>query len=69
MRAVLASLAGALPRRGEVDVRTLAIYAGAAVAYVAAGVFETDFMLSVIVAIAYLLVVAWLLPALVARLR
>jgi hypothetical protein len=69
VRSVRDALGAALPRRDEVDVRTLAIYAGAAVAYVAAGVFETDFMLSVIVAIAYLLVVAWLLPALVARLR
>ena len=69
MRVVLAFLTAALPRRDELEPRTLVTYAGAAVVYVIIGVFEIDFMLSVVVAIAYLLVVVWLLPALVPRRR
>ena len=44
-------------------------YLGAAVAYVAIGVFLTDFMLSVFTAIGYLLVVVWLVPLAIRKLR
>ena len=53
----LPELAGAVP------------YAAAAVLYIAIGVCCTDFLLSAYVAMAYLLVVAWLVPAAVRRLR
>jgi hypothetical protein len=43
--------------------QTLVIYAIAAVVYVAIGVAFTDFMFSVVVAIVYLLVAVWLVPA------
>jgi hypothetical protein len=43
-------------------------YAAAAALYVLIGVLVTDFLLSVFVAIAYLLLVAWLVPAGVRRL-
>ena len=49
----------------------LAVFAGyviAAAVYVTVGVFYTDFLLSVFVGIAYLLLVAWLVPAGVRRL-
>ena len=49
--------------------RTLLLYAGAGVVWIAIGVAVPDFMLSWPVTIAYLLVVAWLLPTLVRRLR
>jgi len=48
---------------------TLLVYLGAAVLYIAVGVFFIDFMLSVFVAAAYLLVATWLVPAAVRRLR
>jgi hypothetical protein len=51
--------------------RQLAVAAGyvlAAAVYVAIGVWYTDFLLSVFVALAYLLLVAWLVPAGVRRL-
>jgi hypothetical protein len=48
---------------------TLLTYLGAAVVYVTVGVFVTDFLLSVFVAAAYLLVTTWLVPAAVRRLR
>lgn len=50
--------------------RQLAVFAGyvlAAAAYVTVGVFYTDFLLSVFVGMAYLLLVAWLVPAGVRR--
>jgi hypothetical protein len=50
-------------------VRTLALYVGAGVVYIVAGVFNTDLMLASVGALAYLLVAVWLLPALVRRLR
>ena len=50
-------------------VRTLLLYAGAGVVYIVAGVFNTNLMLASVGALAYLLVVVWLLPALVKRLR
>ena len=43
-------------------------YVGAAAVYVAIGVWFTDFLLSYFVGLAYLLVVAWLVPAGVRRL-
>jgi hypothetical protein len=49
----------------------LAVFVGyviAAAVYVTIGVFFTDFLLSVFVGIAYLLLVAWLVPAGVRRL-
>ncbi|HEY7195710.1 MAG TPA: hypothetical protein VH306_00820 [Gaiellaceae bacterium] len=48
---------------------TLAIYLGAAVVYITVGVFFVDFMFSVIVAMGYLLVAVWLIPAALKRLR
>jgi hypothetical protein len=44
---------------------TLGGYAVAAAIYIAIGVTVTDWLLSVFVATAYLLVVAWLVPAIV----
>lgn len=38
-------------------------YAAASAVYIAIGVFYTDFLLSFWVALVYLMVVAWLLPA------
>jgi hypothetical protein len=46
---------------------TLGGYAAAAALYVAIGVTETDFLLSVFVATAYLLLAMWLVPVLVRR--
>ena len=43
-------------------------YAAAGVLYVLIGVTYVDFLLSFFVALAYLLVVAWLVPAAVRRL-
>ncbi len=51
--------------RGEIQ--TLVTYGLAAAIYITAGVFFTDFMLSVFVAMAYLLVAAWLVPAAIRR--
>ena len=51
--------------------RQLMVAAGYAVAgaiYVAIGVWFTDFLLSVVVALGYLLLVAWLVPTAVRRL-
>ena len=42
-------------------------YVAAAAVYIAVGVWYTDFLLSVFVGIAYLLLVAWLVPAGVRR--
>jgi hypothetical protein len=43
-------------------------YVAAAAVYIAVGVWFTDFLLSFFVALAYLLLVAWLIPAGVRRL-
>jgi hypothetical protein len=51
------------------QVREAAPYLGAGVSYVAIGVFETGFLLSWIVAIGWLLLWTWGLPALVRKLR
>ena len=51
--------------------RQLAVAAGyalAAAVYIAIGVWYTDFLFSFFVALAYLLLVAWLLPAGIRRL-
>ena len=55
-----------VPQRS--DLRVLLGYIVAAAVYVVIGVLVTDFLLSVFVGIAYLLVVAWLVPAAVRRL-
>jgi hypothetical protein len=49
--------------------KTLLVYLGAAVLYIVVGVFYVDFMLSVVVAAAYLLVAIWLVPEGIRRLR
>ena len=54
-----------MPRRA--DLRVLVGYTAAAAVYVLIGVLVTDFLLSVFVGIAYLLIVAWLVPAAVRR--
>jgi hypothetical protein len=59
------------PIRERPSKRQLAVFAGYAIAaavYVTIGVFFTDFLLSVFVGMAYLLLVAWLVPAGVRRL-
>ena len=55
-----------LPTRRQLAVT--AGYAAAAALYVLIGVLVTDFLLSVFVAMAYLLIVAWLVPTAVRRL-
>jgi hypothetical protein len=50
------------------DLATLGLYVACAAVYVAIGVAVTDFLLSFWVALAYVLVSAWLVPALVRRL-
>ena len=49
--------------------QTLLIYGIAAVVYIAIGVAYVDFMFSLVVAIVYLLVAVWLIPAGIRRLR
>jgi hypothetical protein len=56
-----------LPSRRQLAV--LGGYVAAAALYVLIGVLVLDFLLSVFVAMAYLLIVAWLVPAGVRRLR
>jgi hypothetical protein len=51
------------------DLRVFGGYVACAAVYIAVGVFETDFLLSFWVAAAYLLVVAWAVPAAARRLR
>ena len=46
---------------------TLLGYAGAAAIYITIGVITTDFLLSVFVATAFLLLTVWLVPLLVRR--
>jgi hypothetical protein len=48
--------------------RTLVVWGIAAVVYIAISVFFTDFMLSLVIAIGYLLLAAWLIPAGLSRL-
>lgn len=49
--------------------RTLALYLAAGIVWIAIGVAVPDFMLSWPVTIGYVLVVVWLLPLVVRRLR
>jgi hypothetical protein len=49
------------------DLRVFAGYCLAALVYIAIGVAVTDFLLSVVVAMAYIVVAAWLVPMLVRR--
>ena len=46
-----------------------ALYAGAAVSYITIGVFVNEFVLSWVVAFAWLLLWVWVLPTVVRRLR
>ncbi|MFN2469380.1 MAG: hypothetical protein ABR521_14775 [Gaiellaceae bacterium] len=50
-------------------VSTLLLYLAAGVVYVVTGVLFVEFMFTSVVAIAYLLLAVWLLPATVRRLR
>lgn len=50
-------------------VRTLALYVAAGIVWVAIGVGVPEFMLAWPVTVAYLVLVAWLAPAAVRRLR
>jgi hypothetical protein len=43
--------------------RTLVVWGIAAVVYITISVFFTDFMLSLVIAIGYLLLATWLIPA------
>jgi hypothetical protein len=47
--------------------QTLVVYGLAAVIYITVGVFFVDLMLSVIVAMGYLLLATWLVPAAIRR--
>ena len=57
---------GQMPSRRQLAVALG--YVGAAAVYISIGVFYTDFLLSYFVGLAYLLLVAWLVPACVRRL-
>jgi hypothetical protein len=57
-----------LDRPSPSDLRVLAGYCLAAAVYIAIGVTYVDFLLSVFVGMAYLVVAAWLVPMLVRRL-
>ena len=50
------------------DLATLGVYVLSGAVYIAIGVAVTDFLLSFWVAVAYLLVSAWLVPAAIRRL-
>jgi hypothetical protein len=50
-------------------VRELAVYLGAAAAYVALGVVVPELLFSWVVGAAFLLVAVWVFPALIRRLR
>jgi hypothetical protein len=51
------------------DLRVFAGYCGAAVVYIVIGVVYDDFLLSVVVGMAYLVVAAWLVPRTIRRMR
>lgn len=51
------------------DLRVFAGYCAAAAVYIVIGVIYDDFLLSVVVGIAYLVVAAWLVPGAVRRMR
>jgi hypothetical protein len=46
---------------------TLVIWGLAAVVYIAIAIFFTDFMLSVVIAMVYLLIATWLIPTAIRR--
>ena len=48
---------------------TLALYVASSAAYIAIGVFVTDFLLSFWVAAVYVVLTTWAVPALIRRLR
>ena len=50
------------------DLRVLAGYCLASAVYIAIGVTYVDFLLSVVVGMAYLVLVMWLVPTLIRRL-
>jgi hypothetical protein len=50
------------------DLRVFAGYCVAAAVYIAIGIVYDNFLLSVVVAIAYLVVAAWLVPTMIRRL-
>ena len=58
----------ALERPTRRDLATLGVYVLSGAVYIAIGVAVTDFLLSFWVAVAYLLVSAWLVPAAIRRL-
>ena len=62
----LRALKDLVPNRG--DLRVFAGYCLAAAVYIAIGVTVTDFLLSFWVGVAYVLVMAWLVPATLRRL-
>jgi hypothetical protein len=51
------------------DLRVFAGYCLAAAVYIAIGVAYNDFLLSVVVGIAYIVIAAWLVPMAIRRLR
>jgi hypothetical protein len=51
------------------DLRVFAGYGLAAVVYIVIGVVYDDFLLSVVVGMAYLVVAAWLVPRTIRRMR
>jgi hypothetical protein len=55
-------------RPGTRQLTTLVVYLSAAVVYIVVGIFFVDFMLSVVIAIAYLFLAAWLVPSAIRRL-
>jgi hypothetical protein len=56
-----------VPSRG--DLRVFAGYCLAAAVYIAIGVAYNDFLLSVVVGMAYIVIAAWLVPMAIRRLR
>jgi hypothetical protein len=54
-------------RHPERRLRTLLVYLSAAAVYIVVGLFFVDFMLSVVIAAAYLLVAAWVVPSAIRR--
>jgi hypothetical protein len=55
--------------RVEKDRRDLALYLVAAAIYITIGVFLLEFMLASVVALGYLLIAVWIVPAVYRRLR
>jgi len=58
-----------LDRPSRSDMAAFAVYVAAAVVYIAIGVTVIDFLLSFWVALGYLLIAAWIVPAFVRRVR